>query len=134
MDWNNGGLVVLLMQSISLFLIEESGLKLKQNDMLAYLVMNFSLLNWREWIETCQRRNLAINSARISLFLIEESGLKPWEGFLCNIINRDFSLLNWREWIETMNKKIDKNIKAHFSLLNWREWIETIFTKIQNFF
>ncbi len=109
--------------SISLFLIEESGLK-HSISINIYFTSNFSLLNWREWIET---RRLLIFSCIIiiSLFLIEESGLKQIErGY--NPGNQRISLFLIEEsGLKHLYLLCFAKTWDYFSLLNWREWIET---------
>ena len=102
MDWNMlSSVIVPLKFEISLFLIEESGLKLWKDWAKFNAKIYISLLNWREWIET---------SCHKEVFLTEP----------------DISLLNWREWIETLYIFLTCSPVGDISLLNWREWIETL--------
>ena len=111
--------------SISLFLIEESGLKRLHSNVLHATRWDFSLLNWREWIETFLNLH-QIRLVNISLFLIEESGLKP-DCRMSRPIIYSISLFlieesglkqKYKPWL--LSKTLN-----YFSLLNWREWIET---------
>ncbi len=87
---------------------------------------DFSLLNWREWIETGSISPKTIKNIHFSLLNWREWIETIFPVVSLNFISAYFSLLNWREWIETFCISSTSFWTSHFSLLNWREWIETV--------
>ncbi len=90
-----------------------------------FAINNFSLLNWREWIET--------SDSSVSTLKINYFSLLNWREWIETSFSWHarkailyFSLLNWREWIETDSNNGKRMAFCYFSLLNWREWIETV--------